>query len=300
MSEPLKPCPHCGGPAELWRASLGKGAYVGCMGECRVLVLHEKSTNEEATAAWNRRTQPTDAELHDKYCCGYKSHALPDAEMGGRVREMTSRAQELVREVRNQLAQSITGAMAGQFHFSTREVDRMADKLAEAEREMGGQAEGLTSAGETVAVPHSSPTQPPARPVIGRLLTALVFILGFLAGMVCASWRLGAEWEDPLPAEPLVRIVSDIPFDGGLEWHRMESTVQRGRSVSLLAAVRPRLMSHESARHHLSRSFETARRTPLSVELPLLNWQGGGHEVSDRLGAARAGRAHSSRPGRDA
>lgn len=55
---PLKPCPFCGGAAELWRAHPhpDRAAWIACMGKCSVLVSKEHKTDEEAIAAWNTRT----------------------------------------------------------------------------------------------------------------------------------------------------------------------------------------------------------------------------------------------------
>ncbi len=51
----LKPCPFCGGDAEIWRAHEGRTAWVACMGRCAVLVSKEYTTDAEAIAAWNTR-----------------------------------------------------------------------------------------------------------------------------------------------------------------------------------------------------------------------------------------------------
>ena len=53
----LKPCPFCGGPAELWQWREGRPAWIACVGECVVLVSREYKTDDEAIAAWNRRTE---------------------------------------------------------------------------------------------------------------------------------------------------------------------------------------------------------------------------------------------------
>lgn len=54
----LKPCPFCGGNAELWRALEGRPAWVACLGKCAVLVTRDHMTDEDAIAAWNRRALP--------------------------------------------------------------------------------------------------------------------------------------------------------------------------------------------------------------------------------------------------
>ena len=63
----LKPCPFCGGEAEIWRAQQGRTAWIGCMGRCSVLVSKEYKTDAEAIAAWNRRADlahdPQDARV---------------------------------------------------------------------------------------------------------------------------------------------------------------------------------------------------------------------------------------------
>ncbi len=53
----LKPCPFCGGPAGLWRAHADRPAWIACDGACVVLVTRECKTDDEAIAAWNRRTE---------------------------------------------------------------------------------------------------------------------------------------------------------------------------------------------------------------------------------------------------
>ena len=63
--ENLKPCPFCGGEAELWRHSttghLNRPAWVACMGRCSVLVSREYGSDAEAITAWN--TRASDAAL---------------------------------------------------------------------------------------------------------------------------------------------------------------------------------------------------------------------------------------------
>ena len=56
INQGLKPCPFCGGDAEIWRARGERTVWVGCMGWCSVLVSEEYKTDAEAVAAWNRRT----------------------------------------------------------------------------------------------------------------------------------------------------------------------------------------------------------------------------------------------------
>ena len=58
----LKPCPFCGGKAELWRAHPhpGRAAWISCMGKCSVLVSKEHKTDAEAIAAWNTRADLCD------------------------------------------------------------------------------------------------------------------------------------------------------------------------------------------------------------------------------------------------
>lgn len=58
MSDQLKPCPFCGGKAELWRAHAERTAWIACMSKCSVLVSKEYKTDAEAIAAWNRRAIP--------------------------------------------------------------------------------------------------------------------------------------------------------------------------------------------------------------------------------------------------
>ena len=58
MSDQLKPCPFCGGKAELWRAHAERTAWIACMSKCSVLVSKEHKTDAEAIAAWNRREIP--------------------------------------------------------------------------------------------------------------------------------------------------------------------------------------------------------------------------------------------------
>src|SRR5690606_786720 len=64
VSADLKPCPFCGGPAEVWRRSHDlprRRAWVGCMGRCTVLVSREHETDAEAIAAWNTRAPDAEA-----------------------------------------------------------------------------------------------------------------------------------------------------------------------------------------------------------------------------------------------
>ncbi|HET7413396.1 MAG TPA: Lar family restriction alleviation protein [Pararhizobium sp.] len=63
--EALKPCPLCGGKAEIWHAheenSKHKAwiAWIACADRCLVLTK-EYDTDEQAIAAWNRRPPSTD------------------------------------------------------------------------------------------------------------------------------------------------------------------------------------------------------------------------------------------------
>lgn len=53
----LKPCPLCGGAAEIWRAhpeNPRRPAWIACMDKCLVLT-REFATTEEAITHWNRR-----------------------------------------------------------------------------------------------------------------------------------------------------------------------------------------------------------------------------------------------------
>lgn len=52
----LKPCPFCGGPAEMWRAHEKRRAWIACMGRCAVLITREHDTDEQAAACWNTRS----------------------------------------------------------------------------------------------------------------------------------------------------------------------------------------------------------------------------------------------------
>lgn len=57
MSE-LKPCPFCGGKAEIWRANESypkRKAWIACMGGCGVMT-NEFDNNEQAAEIWNTRT----------------------------------------------------------------------------------------------------------------------------------------------------------------------------------------------------------------------------------------------------
>ena len=58
MSEVLKPCPFCGGAAEIWRANGERTAWIACMGRCSVLVSKEYETDAQAISAWNTRATP--------------------------------------------------------------------------------------------------------------------------------------------------------------------------------------------------------------------------------------------------
>jgi len=56
MGDNLKPCPFCGGEAEIWRAKPGsdRKAWIACMARCGVLT-REHMTDEEAVDTWNGR-----------------------------------------------------------------------------------------------------------------------------------------------------------------------------------------------------------------------------------------------------
>ena len=71
MSQDLKPCPFCGGPAELWQALDGRPAWVACLGRCSVLVTRDHTTTEDAIAAWNRR-----ADIHDTALAAAKAEGI--------------------------------------------------------------------------------------------------------------------------------------------------------------------------------------------------------------------------------
>ena len=61
MTDGLKPCPFCGGKAELFKGKFGFW-HVKCGGrpECSVLPLtNSASTESEAIAAWNARAERT-------------------------------------------------------------------------------------------------------------------------------------------------------------------------------------------------------------------------------------------------
>ena len=51
----LKPCPFCGGKANIMRFSIISGAYCFCMG-CHVK-MPNSLTREDAIEAWNRRAE---------------------------------------------------------------------------------------------------------------------------------------------------------------------------------------------------------------------------------------------------
>lgn len=84
----LRPCPGCGGKAELFsNRSLGTwGYFVGCL-DC-----FEKTgmcdTAEEAIASWNEKTTPSTDESGDKrmnvqlaFCCGDMTQLLASGEI---------------------------------------------------------------------------------------------------------------------------------------------------------------------------------------------------------------------------
>lgn len=54
----LKPCPLCGGSAEMWHASkqFKRPAWIACMSGCLVLTK-EFASNEDAIRHWNTRAQ---------------------------------------------------------------------------------------------------------------------------------------------------------------------------------------------------------------------------------------------------
>lgn len=57
MSDPLKPCPFCGGRPQFWEKVKGDPiASVECRGNnCLVTPSVKSRTNKDAIAAWNRR-----------------------------------------------------------------------------------------------------------------------------------------------------------------------------------------------------------------------------------------------------
>jgi Lar family restriction alleviation protein len=62
--ESLKPCPFCGGEAEIWRARPerpSRNAWIACMDRCAVMTK-EYPTDAEAIAAWNTRARPEPSE----------------------------------------------------------------------------------------------------------------------------------------------------------------------------------------------------------------------------------------------
>lgn len=66
MSDELKPCPFCGGKAEIIS---GVGFFcVSCSSCCGETNLY--NTEQDAIIAWNKRTQPTfTPDELDKECC---------------------------------------------------------------------------------------------------------------------------------------------------------------------------------------------------------------------------------------
>jgi Lar family restriction alleviation protein len=78
MVNKLKPCPFCGGPAELWRAGThpDRAAWIACMGKCSVLISKEHKTDEEAIAAWNTRAD--DAALSEAIARAERAEAEND------------------------------------------------------------------------------------------------------------------------------------------------------------------------------------------------------------------------------
>ena len=60
MSEELKPCPFCGGVAEVWQIDeRSTGHEVACADiRCNVKSVAWGMTRAEAIAAWNRRAPP--------------------------------------------------------------------------------------------------------------------------------------------------------------------------------------------------------------------------------------------------
>ena len=89
----LLPCPHCGGPAEIWRAHAENPkfpAFVGCMGRCSVLVTREYDTTEEAIAQWNRRTNPSHQAMLDALKI-IDAYAAPYRDDGGSALDCIAR-----------------------------------------------------------------------------------------------------------------------------------------------------------------------------------------------------------------
>ena len=80
MSEELKPCPFCGGDAELSHvlASVGRNYFaVECADKrgCRVVVSSRAATEAEAIAAWNTRSESDGERVREAEDRGYKRAA---------------------------------------------------------------------------------------------------------------------------------------------------------------------------------------------------------------------------------
>lgn len=132
-----------------------------------------------------------------------------------------------------------------------------------------------------------------------RALWALVFVLWavfwFLVGRLYEIdfWGELPIPARPLPEEPVDRIVSGIPLNGGPQWLVILPPIPPAKSVSLPVAAGLLSMSPASAPSRWSRSFVTARRTPRSAALLQPNWQSVVRQDDDRLGTAWNGRTRS-------
>ena len=54
MTNELKPCPFCGGDADLWHNEYTNACYIAGCSYCRMFAMSDYE--DEAIAAWNRRT----------------------------------------------------------------------------------------------------------------------------------------------------------------------------------------------------------------------------------------------------
>ena len=85
MNEKLKPCPFCGGEAELVKEHFfGGDHYAGRCGNCAATSTFE-FTKEEATAEWNRRTN---SEIPNNSTCKENLQLIPRWRVCGDVQKL--------------------------------------------------------------------------------------------------------------------------------------------------------------------------------------------------------------------
>lgn len=89
MSESLRPCPFCGGPAKI--AETACYLAVGCE-DCGVYIENAKSKRPHIIAAWNRRSTSERERLVEKVVEAAKSHSAGIGYVGSEPRHQRLKA----------------------------------------------------------------------------------------------------------------------------------------------------------------------------------------------------------------